>query len=273
MTAAKAAVGCVKWGARYGPDYVNVLFRAVRAHLARPHRFVCVTDDAAGLDAGIDVRPFPEFTVPRATWRRSCFPKIAILAPGLLADDEIVLQVDLDLMVVGGLDAFFELFAARPAFYSLREWNPALVRAVVPFALRPDRGTQGSIYLYRAGDQRRMFADFDANTAQVFARYKSDRFYFPRIADNPAYLPHDWCPSFKNACVWYWPLNLAFPEPRLPPGARILAFHGAPRPLDLLGPPGKRWGTRRKFGFQPVPWVRDYWLQYGGRLPEDAAPA
>ena len=43
------------------------------------------------------------------------------------------------------------LVARHPAFYSLREWNPALVRTLLPESLRPDRGTQGSIYAYRAG--------------------------------------------------------------------------------------------------------------------------
>lgn len=265
---AGAVVGCVKWGSRYGPDYVNVLYRAVQANLRRPHRFVCITDEGEGLDPGIDVVPFPAFRVPRATWRQSCYPKIAMLAPGVVDDDDIVLQVDLDVMVVGGLDDFFALWERRPAFYSLREWNPALVRALLPLSLRPDRGTQGSIYVYRAGDQRGMFQHFDENTEWVFANYKSDRHYFPKIARDPAYLPAKWCPSFKNDCLWYWPISLATGEPKVPKDARILVFHGKPRPLDLMGPPGRRWGTGRKFGVQPVSWARNYWLRYGGELPQ-----
>lgn len=271
MSAPERVVGCVKWGTRYGPDYVNVLFRAVRDHLVLPHRFVCVTDDAEGLDPGVEVAPFPDFDPPREHWRQSCFPKIAMLAPGVVADAAVVLQLDLDVMIAGDLAPFFELFAERPAFYSLREWNPALVRALLPLALRPDRGTQGSVYLYRAGDQRHMFAHFTEHVAEVFATYRSDRFYFPKIARDPAYLPVRWCPSFKNASVYYWPLNRLFPDPQLPRDARILIFHGDPRPIDLLGPASKRWGTGRKFGFGPVPWIRDYWLRYGGALPEVAS--
>jgi hypothetical protein len=271
MSRPNAVVACVKWGTRYGPDYVNVLYRATQAHLRRPHRFVCVTDRPEGLDPGIEVHPFCDFRVPRETWRKSCFPKIAILAPRVLDDDDVVLQLDLDLMIVGGLDAFFDLHAEKPGFYSLREWNPAIVRALVPEALRPDRGTQGSVYLFRAGDQRHMFTHFDTHTEYVFANFRSDRFYFPHIARGHDYLPVDWCPSFKNECLWYWPLNLVFRDPRPPRGARILCFHGAPRPIDLLGPEGKRWGTGRKFGFGPIPWVRDYWTGYGGTLPPAAA--
>ena len=37
---------CLKWGDRYGPEYVNRLYRGVRANTDRPLRFVCITDDA-----------------------------------------------------------------------------------------------------------------------------------------------------------------------------------------------------------------------------------
>ena len=267
MSAPRVVIGCVKWGHRYGPDYVNVLYRAALRWMSYPHRFVCITNEPEGLDSGIEVIPFPEFRVPRSEWGKSNLPKIAMLAPGVLDDDEIVLQIDLDVMILGELAPFVDLYRERPAFYSLREWNPALVRALVPPALRPDRGTQGSVYLYRAGDQRSMFEKFDANTEWVLATYRTDRFYFPKAAQSPAYLPYEWCLSFKNACLWYWPLNLLFPNPKPPQGVRILAFHGEPRPIDLLGPAGKRWGTRRKFGDRPVPWVVDYWRSYGGTLP------
>ena len=51
---------CLKWGKRYGADYVNRLYRGVSANLSRPFRFVCVTDDPSGLAAGIETAPFDE---------------------------------------------------------------------------------------------------------------------------------------------------------------------------------------------------------------------
>jgi hypothetical protein len=50
---------CIKWGTRYPAPYVNFLYAGVRRHLKRPFRFVCCTDDARGLTAGIDPIPFP----------------------------------------------------------------------------------------------------------------------------------------------------------------------------------------------------------------------
>ncbi|MFS4438492.1 hypothetical protein ACMA5I_09770 [Paracoccaceae bacterium GXU_MW_L88] len=268
----KRTIACLKWGTKFPPDYVNVLHRACRANLKGEFRFVCMTDDGTGLDPEIDVLPFPDFKVPRKTWRHSCFPKIGLLAPGVLDDDEVVLHLDLDILVRGDLQPFFDLYAEKPAFYSLREWNPAIYRTAVPLSMRPDRGTQGSVYLYRVGDQRHMFHEFNDNIEWVFANYRSDRQYFPTIAKDPTYFPYDWIVSFKNHCLWYWPLNKVFTEPKAPASSKIVVFHGDPKPSDLFGPDGRRWGTSRKFGFGPVPWVRDYWTGYGGRLDVDTGP-
>jgi hypothetical protein len=43
-------VVCVKYGTKYGADYVNKLYYGVKLHLEREHTFVCFTDDASGLD-------------------------------------------------------------------------------------------------------------------------------------------------------------------------------------------------------------------------------
>ena len=48
-----------KWGTLYSAEYVNRIYRGVKAHLKRPFRFVCVTDDKTGLAEGIDAVDFP----------------------------------------------------------------------------------------------------------------------------------------------------------------------------------------------------------------------
>ncbi len=264
----KLAVGCVKWGARFGPDYVNVLYRAVQRHLAAPHRFVCLTNQPEGIDAGVEIMPIQDFGVPEVEWtKRGCWPKVALFGPGVFADDEVALYLDLDVLVVGDLSPFVDLLRDASAFYTLREWNPALWR-VLPVARRPDRGSQGSVYVWHAGEQRHLFEHFTSHVAEVRDKYWSDRFYLPEMARNTRYLPHDWCLSFKNHCLPPWPVNLIRPEARIPQGAKIIVFHGRPRPMDVMGPPGRRWGSKRRSGDQPVPWVVEYWTGFGGHLPD-----
>ncbi len=40
-----ATVLCMKWGRRYGSNYVNTLYSMVQRNLTVPHRFICLTDD------------------------------------------------------------------------------------------------------------------------------------------------------------------------------------------------------------------------------------
>ena len=39
---------CMKWGTKYGPEYVNRLYAMVRRHLSGDFNFVCLTDDSQG---------------------------------------------------------------------------------------------------------------------------------------------------------------------------------------------------------------------------------
>lgn len=61
-------VACVKWGDKYGPEYVGRLAAGVRRHLRRSHRFVCYTDDAEALSGEAGVVALP-LGAGRRGWR------------------------------------------------------------------------------------------------------------------------------------------------------------------------------------------------------------
>ena len=48
-------VVCVKYGTKYGSDYVNKLYAGVMRHLSIEHTFTCFTEDGEGLDVNIRV--------------------------------------------------------------------------------------------------------------------------------------------------------------------------------------------------------------------------
>ena len=56
---------CIKWGTKFGAEYVNRLYRMVQKNLTIPHRFVCFTDNSEGLSDGIEVRELPEIGLRR----------------------------------------------------------------------------------------------------------------------------------------------------------------------------------------------------------------
>ena len=101
-----ANIICMKWGTKYGPEYVNRLANMVRRNMTIPHRFVCMTDDATGLDPRIDARPLPDFDDPGGPergWRKiSTFrrPLFDLVGPTLF--------LDLDIVIVDSIDCLFD---------------------------------------------------------------------------------------------------------------------------------------------------------------------
>lgn len=262
MSAPTPVIVCLKWGTRYPGAYVNRLARAVAAHLAVPHRFVCLTDETDDLAPGVEALPIPPFPLERAFWSHGIWPKLTLFTPGLFPDGTKVLFLDLDLMVTGDLAPFLD--AIRPgALHIIREWNPALLK-LLPVTLRPDRGGNSSVVGFVAGEQQQILERFSANPDAARATHRNDQAFITAHAVGRRYWPTDWCASFKRHCVWYYPLNMVLSRPKHPGWARVIVFHGKPDPTDLIGDdPRQRWGSPRKFGFGQVPWVRDYWDRYG----------
>ena len=98
-------VTCLKWGKRYSAAYVNRLYTASRRQLRRPARFVCFTEDRAGLDDGIEARPLPD-NLPLWWGKAYLFSEEAGL------DGHRVLFLDLDQVIVGDLDPFADYTGA-----------------------------------------------------------------------------------------------------------------------------------------------------------------
>ncbi len=87
-------VACLKWGTKYSVDYVNILYSMVRRHLSAPHRFVCLTDDPAGI--ACETLPI----VPNLpTW----WGKLTLFNHPLPGR---ILYLDLDTVIVDGIDGF-----------------------------------------------------------------------------------------------------------------------------------------------------------------------
>jgi hypothetical protein len=69
------------------------------------------------------------------------------------------------------------------------------------------------------------------------------------------YWPEEWVRSFKRHCTRAFPLNYIL-RPKIPKGARIIAFHGRPHPDQALN--GYR-GKKLHHYVRPTRWIADYW--------------
>ncbi|KJZ29644.1 glycosyl transferase, partial [Paracoccus sp. S4493] len=98
---------CIKWGAKFGPEYVNRLHAMIARNITPPFRLFCFTDDGTGLHPDVAVRPLPDFAYQAPVNTRGKWPKSRLW--GDLGDvTGVVLFLDLDVIVTGSLDAFFE---------------------------------------------------------------------------------------------------------------------------------------------------------------------
>lgn len=68
---------CMKWGDKYGPEYVNRLYAGAKTHVTGEFSFACLTDDSSGLDPAILSYPIPELgcapTKTRGKWKKLPF--------------------------------------------------------------------------------------------------------------------------------------------------------------------------------------------------------
>lgn len=98
---ANLTVVCFKWkptGWRrwYNSTHVNNLYRMVQRHLHIPHKFLCITDDANGLEC--ETYPlWNELSIENGR-KPNCFKRLKLFDPDFFIDD-YVMWLDLDTLI------------------------------------------------------------------------------------------------------------------------------------------------------------------------------
>ncbi len=250
-----ANVICIKWGTRYGPEWVNRLYGMVRRNTTWQVRFVCFTDDTTGVRPEVECQPLPEVRLDPAlgkNWR-----KVGLMQPGLGGLTGMTLFLDLDLVIIGSLDPFF---THDGRFCIIREWKD------------PELGYgNSSVMRYFIGMESAVVDRFYATPTDVlkgtFAS-KEQNFVSKSVAE-VTYWPAEWCVPFSNACLPRNRIVRFFSTPRMPPGGKILVFFGRITPETAMrgehdiskraSGPARFRPTRRRF--RPAPWIAEHWKE------------
>ncbi len=234
---------CMKWGDKYGPEYVNRLYGMVRRHLRGEFRFVCLTDSAAGLRAEVDCLPIPDLALPDGLPERG-WKKLTTFSADLHGLQGTALFLDIDIVIVDSIDALFEL---PGEFLIIHDWK------------RPWRVTgNSSVYRFKLGAHVDVLETFRATHAAVREKFRNEQAYLSDIVHAKGrlqYWPADWCCSYKYHCIPRWPLNY-WQTPSVPAGTKIVVFHGEVNPPDALE--GRR--NRRGRFVKPAPWIASHWV-------------
>lgn len=251
----KVNILCLKWGSYYGCEYVNRLYAGVKRNLSRPFRFVCVTDDSAGLKDGIEAVPLPDD--PGVIGRKwpNIFVKLCLFKNGFADLKGPTLFLDIDLLVVGSLDRFFDYKPGE--FCIIHNW---VERRKNLFRRLPDIGNS-SCFRFEAGKAGGVYEYFLSQKDLPEEKWRftkgSQKFQTRAMmhVGSVNWWPDDWVCSFKRQCVPVFPFNW-FMTPRPPKKASIIAFHGRPDlPDAIAGYRGKHLNTKAL----PAPWVEEQW--------------
>lgn len=233
---------CMKWGTKFGPEYVNNLHAMVRRQLDPPFRFICLTDDDRDLAPGIEALPIPDLHLPAGAPERG-WKKLTTFEADLHGLCGRALFLDLDVVIVDRLDPFFE----HPGtFLIIHDW------------LRPSRiEGNSSVYRFELGAHSDVIAHLRDHFDAVRASFRHEQAYlsdFLHEQGRLSYWPDEWCVSYKRRCIPRG-LKKLWQTPAPPPGARIVIFHGRPNPHEAVAGRGNKWYRPAR----PARWIAEHW--------------
>ena len=222
---------CIKWGNKFSADYVNKLYNMVRRNLALPCRFVCLTDNSAGLNPGID-------TADLHGGFDYCWNKLELFRPGLFSGEDVCLYFDLDVVITAPLDDLV-LFQPQDSFVGLHDWYRSRVPRYNSSVMRFKSGAHTVLY----DSLRAKLADGRVRWAREYDEYlrSNDKVVLwegeKRYAGDQEWISHYVYPPKelkKHSFPGGWILSYRkHGRRRLPRTCKVMVFHGDPKPHEV----------------------------------------
>ena len=246
MTSTQTVI-CMRWGS-WPVEDVNILYRGVMKNTQRPTRFIVLTDDPTGLDEGIEWRTLPHipFWNLKGMYGGPGWNKLALWAKDIGIEGE-VLYLDLDVVVTGNIDAFFDFHPGE--FCIIRNWTEKFTKI-----------GNSSIMKFVAGSAPYIVEKFGSDPIGQSHAFVNEQIFVTKNHRGPIHFwPKEWCPSFKKTLLPIFPIRL-WKEAPLPAEARMVVFTGEPRPRHAaLGYwPAKPGRIQFTHQLKPVTWLKKF---------------
>lgn len=237
---------CMKWGTKYGAEYVNRLYHMVCKNLTLPFTFVCLTDNPDGLDAAIKYYPIPELPLPGGLPERG-WKKLTTFTPSLYDLRGTALFLDIDIVIINNIDCFFtQPNTQNDEVWIIRDWK------------KPWRMVgNSSVYRFQIGAVPGLLNYFQQHFNEIRRHFRHEQAFlswYIRQYHQLSYWPDDWCLSYKYHVLKKLPFSL-WQAPEKPQHGKIIVFHGEVNPPDAITGGGGKWYRK----VLPAPWLKDYW--------------
>jgi hypothetical protein len=223
------AVVCVKYGTKYGAEYVNKLYNSVMRHCgALQLAFVCLTDSADGIETHGNLTILPLDAGWKGWWNKCQLFSASVSASLRAMGHSRYLYIDLDTVIVGRMAA-------------LLRWSPppgvlALLKTDQMANEQREGGYNSSLMAWRISNEggggplrfiyRFLQAHFTAVNGYI---YKFDH-WLEMAHPNACFLED----TFPGQIVEYRSLDDKAAAP--PPSARIVCFPLLPKPHRATAP-------------------------------------
>ncbi len=261
----------IKWGRKYGPEYLNRLYGMVARNISPPFDFFCLTNDSAGIRPEVTCLPLPDLGCEMPKNTKGIWGKSRLWNTDLGGPVGPVLFLDLDIVVTGRLDPFFEMGGPGDVILARNPNTPL------------EKLGQTSLFRFPVGKLAPLRDKFLADPQSIADEYRFEQRFVTRNAPGGvSFWPRGWVAHFRMHCVPTFPLNYVM-SPRLPSGTRVAIFPGPLNPPDAIA---GRWTEDRpvetplqhlKAGFTgnrieslwkhlrhynlPAPWVAKAWVE------------
>jgi hypothetical protein len=204
----KQYIVCLKYGNKYGPEYVNKLYNMVKRNTTIDYEFVCMTENISGLDPHITILPLETDNKIDIGW----WYKINLFDPNFPLKGTL-LFIDLDVITFNDLDKFFE-------------YEPGEFVIIENFHKNHPCIMNSSCFRMESETYSHVYKEFLANRTNVMKRFTGDQDWMNHTIKDNKFWPLDWVRSYK----WDMKGDASNPD------TSIAVFHGRPNPHEINTP-------------------------------------
>lgn len=212
----------MKWGKKFGPEYVNRMYAMASCNIKGDFCLVCFTDDIEDLRPEIETRPLPKLGCKHPERTIGKWPKVALWGAELGGLSGPVLFVDLDSVIIHNIDDYFNYGSPEDVILA-RNWA------------KPFSGVgQTSVFRFPVGKNSHILNNFREASQAIADKYKFEQHYITSsVTGGIKFWPENWTRHFRLHCLPIFPLRY-FVKAKFPARAKIVTFPGGPNPGDII---------------------------------------
>ena len=230
---------CLKWGDKFGAEYVNNLFSGIERNSTVPFKFHCFTDDTTDVLENINCIDLPNNNL--SGW----WNKLWLFSDELPFETGTrILFMDLDTLITDNIDMILE-FNCPHNIVCLSNWYD-------------HSGINSAFMMWRHGTQTHIWERFVADPDSVINNNKGDQDWINQnLTEHDRWqnqFPYEFV-SYKQSCI-----------KGLPNGAKVVCYHGTPSVIQSFTETVENWDSKYRNGgvpYYPQSWVKDHWRLNG----------